>query len=172
MAYEFELIRSDRRTLALEITEDVRLLVRAPRRCPSATIRNFVENHAAWIDKHAEKQRLRAEKTRALTETEIAALIARAEWEIPPLVEKYAALMGLKPANVRITRAQKRFGSCSARNRLCFSYRLMLFPPQAVEYVVVHELSHIVHKNHGKDFYALIRSVLPDYAQRNRLLKK
>lgn len=172
MTDDFELIRSDRRTLALEISVDARLVVRAPRRCSVLTIKKFVESHADWIEKHIEKQRRRTQKIRAMTEDEVAALIARAKQEIPPLVESFAAQMGLRPTNVRITGAQKRFGSCSAQNRLCFSYRLMLFPPEAIEYVVVHELSHIVHKNHGVDFYALIESVLPDYKQRDRMLKK
>jgi len=172
MTDNYELIRSDRRTLALEITADARLVVRAPRRCPAGTIRSFVENHADWIEKHTEKQRRRAESMRALSPDEIAALFDRAEQDIPLVVKSYAAQMGLHPASVRITGAQKRFGSCSVRNGLCFSYRLMLYPQEAIDYVVVHELAHIVHKNHGRDFYALIQSILPDYKQRDALLKK
>lgn len=79
--------------------------------------------------------------------------------------------MGLTPAGIKITSAEKRFGSCSAKDSLCFSYRLMLYPPDAVDYVVVHELAHIRHKNHGKQFYALIAQVMPDYKERERLLK-
>lgn len=58
------------------------------------------------------------------------------------------------------------------KNGLCFSWRLMQYPPEAVDYVVVHELAHIVHKNHGNAFYALIGSVLPDYPARRALLRK
>ena len=79
--------------------------------------------------------------------------------------------MGLTPAGISITGAEKRFGSCSGKNRLCFSWRLMLYPPEAVDYVVVHELAHIRHKNHGRDFYALVASILPDYRQREALLR-
>ena len=71
--------------------------------------------------------------------------------------------MNIKPTGVKITSAQKRFGSCNGKNSLCFSYILMLYPDEAVDYVVVHELSHIRHHNHSKDFYKLISSVLPDY---------
>lgn len=172
MTYEYELLRSNRRTLSLEITEDLRLIIRAPRRCPNAYIRSFVEAKSDWIDSHMEKQRLRAESRTELSEEDISGLISLAKKEIPPLVESYAAIMGLKPAGVKITSAKRRFGSCSSKNSLCFSYRLMLYPREAVEYVVVHELAHIVHRNHGKDFYALIASVLPDYKKRDRLLKK
>ena len=80
--------------------------------------------------------------------------------------------MGLTPAGVRITGAQKRFGSCSGQNRLCFSWRLMLYPPEAIDYVVVHELAHIHHHNHGPAFYALVEQYMPDYRQRQALLRQ
>ena len=79
--------------------------------------------------------------------------------------------MGLRPAGVTITGAEKRFGSCSAKNRICFSWRLMQYPEEAVDYVVVHELAHILHKNHGKAFYACVEEVLPDWRARRALLK-
>lgn len=172
MTYDYTIIRSDRRTLALEISEEAKLVIRAPRRCPTSYIEGFVEKHAGWIDSHIEKQRLCMEARPRLTEEDKAVLIYRAKAEIPPLVDRYAEIMGLHPAKITITKAQKRFGSCSSQNKLHFSYRLMLYPQAAIEYVVVHELSHIVHKNHGKDFYALLKSVLPDYKKREALLKK
>jgi len=172
MTYDFEIIRSDRRTLALEITENAKILVRAPKRCSMAYIKSFVESHADWIESHMEKQRIRAQIRPQLTDDECEELIKRAREELPPLVKHYAEIMGLAPASVKITKATKRFGSCSSKNRLCFSYRLMQYPQSAIEYVVVHELAHLVHHNHGSDFYALIKSVLPDYKQRDKLLKK
>lgn len=172
MTCDFEIIRSDRRTLALEITNEARLVVRAPKRCPAAYIHSFVESKGDWIEKHMEKQRLRAAQREELSDKDIADLVFCAKREIPPLVEKYAAIMGLVPEGVKITKAERRFGSCSSKNRLCFSCRLMLYPREAIEYVVVHELSHLVNRNHGKAFYALIKSVLPDYKERNALLKK
>ncbi len=172
MAYDYRIIRSDRKTLSLEITSDAKLIIRAPKRCPTPYIQSFAESKSNWIDSHMEKQRLRAASRVPLSEETAAELTDRAKREIPPLVEKYAGIMGLKPAGIKITKAERRFGSCSAKNRLCFSFRLMQYPSEAVEYVVVHELAHIVHRNHGKDFYALIGSVLPDYKERDRLLKK
>lgn len=172
MTYDYKIIRSERKTLALEITDKLIILVRAPKRCPTAYIQSFVESHADWIASHMEKQRLRTEKRRELSDKEIAELIIRAKKELPALVGYYADLMGLSPAGVKITKAAKRFGSCSSKNALCFSFRLMQYPEAAIEYVVVHELAHLVHHNHGSDFYALIKTVLPDYKQRNKLLKK
>ena len=80
----YELIRSRRKTLALEITPDGRLLVRAPLRCSQARIGAFVEAHAAWIEKHLALQRERAaHRPPAPTAAEIEALKARARAELP-----------------------------------------------------------------------------------------
>ena len=79
-------------------------------------------------------------------------------------------MMGVTPAGVKITSARTRFGSCSGKNSLCFSWRLMLYPPQAIDYVVVHEMAHIRHHNHSKDFWAFVASVMPDYRERQALL--
>ena len=99
------------------------------------------------------------------------ALKLKAKEIIPQKVEHFAKIMNLKPTSVKITSAQKRFGSCSGKNSLCFSYILMQYPEKAIDYVVVHELAHIVHKNHSKDFYKLIATYLPDYKERIKLLK-
>ena len=80
--------------------------------------------------------------------------------------------MGLKPTSVKITSAKGRFGSCSAKNGLCFSWRLMAYPERAVRYVVVHELAHIAHHNHSPAFYALVEKYMPDYKERQKLLKE
>lgn len=172
MAYEYTIIRSSRRTLALEISDDLKLVIRAPNRCSMAYIESFVNKHTDWIDSHMEKQRHRMESRKTLTEEEQNDLLMKAKEVIPPLVDRYAKMMGLCPSGVKITHAQKRFGSCSARNSLCFSLKLMQYPQEAIEYVVVHELSHIVHKNHGKEFYTLIESVLPEYKKMEALLKR
>ena len=74
-------------------------------------------------------------------------------------------------SGITITAARTRFGSCSPKNRLCFSWRLMAYPEEAIDYVVVHELAHLVHRNHGPEFYALVASILPDHKQRRALLK-
>ena len=87
-------------------------------------------------------------------------------------MEYYGRLMGLMPTGLTITDARKRFGSCSGKNRISFAWRLMRYPEEAIDYVVVHELAHIRHKNHGEAFYQLIASVLPDYKERIKLLKE
>lgn len=168
----YALIRSGRRTLSVEVTREGQVVVRAPMRCSHVTVERFVAQHQDWIEKHLEKQRLRLENYREPTEEEKHVLIEKAKQLLPQRVAYYAAIMGVEPTGITITGAQKRFGSCSGKNRICFSWHLMEYPSEAIDYVVVHELAHIVHKNHGQAFYALIESILPDYRQRIKLLKR
>ena len=63
------------------------------------------------------------------------------------------------------------FGSCSSKRRISFSFRLMQYPAEAIDYVVVHELAHLRHMNHSPQFYALIEQYMPDYKSRRALLK-
>lgn len=169
--YAYTLIRSKRKTIALQVTPALEVLVRAPQRAPKRELDRFVAAHTDWIRRQMERQQQRALERPAPTEEELRALKACARAELPPLVEHYARLMGLSPTGVKITSAKTRYGSCSARNSLCFSCLLMRAPRPAIEYVVVHELAHIPHKNHGPDFYALVERILPDYKVRRKLLK-
>jgi predicted metal-dependent hydrolase len=172
MGYSYELIRSDRKTLSLEVTRELPLRVRAPRRCAKAVIDGFVAKHAGWIEKQMERQKKRVGAAPPEpTPEEAAALKRRAKEVLPERVAYFSKIMGLAPSGIRITSAKRRFGSCSAKSSLCFSFRLMGYPEPAVDYVVVHELAHIKHKNHGSKFYALVASILPDYKERRKLLK-
>ena len=168
----YELIRSRRKTLALEITGDGRVLVRAPNRMSRERIDAFVRSHAAWIEKHLEIQRHRAaNRPPAPTEAEIEALKARAREVLPGKVACWSKIMGVTPTGFKVTAAQKRYGSCSGKNSLCFSCFLMRYPEAAIDLVVVHELCHIREKNHGPGFYALLERYLPDWRERKQLLK-
>jgi len=87
-------------------------------------------------------------------------------------VSYYSELMGLFPFSLKITNALKRYGSCSHKNSLCFSWRLVLAPPSIIDYVVVHELSHIKEKNHSKNFWRLVSKFIPDYKSKRVWLRK
>ena len=168
----YELIRSRRRTLALEITKDCRVLVRAPLRLSQVKIDAFVVSHTDWIQTHLEQQRQRmASAPPPPTPGEIAALKAKAQAVLPGKVAYWSAKMGVHPTRLKITTARKRYGSCSGKDSLCFSCFLMNQPEAAIDLVVVHELCHIKEKNHGPRFYALLEQYLPDYKKRKKLLR-
>ena len=169
---EYELTRSRRKTVCLKIESDGRVRVLAPQRMPKRDIDAFVMKNAGFIETHLKRVKAHEERFPPLNEEEKARMVDEAIEYIPGRVEYYGRLMGLEPAGIRVTMAEHRFGSCSGKNRLCFSYRLMRYPREAIDYVVVHELSHIVHKNHGRDFYRLIESVLPDWQRRENMLRE
>jgi len=168
---KIEYIRSDRRTLALEVTKDLRVLVRLPRRYPQERAEQFVREHRDWILAHLQQQAERAEKYEKSRE-EIEALRAKAKTYIPGRVAYFSRLTGLTPTGLRITSARTRFGSCSLKNSLNFSLFLMEYSAGAVDYVVLHELCHIKHKNHSRDFYALVARYMPDYKKYVKELRR
>lgn len=169
----YKLIRSDRRTLSMELSPTGDLILRAPRRLPLREIEEFIKSHEAWIRKHrAHLQKRDAfHEEHFATEEQITALIAHAKAVLPGKTDYWAKIMGVTHTGVCITRAQKRFGSCSPTNHIAYSYRLMAYPEDVIDYVVVHELAHIRHKNHSADFYAFVARFLPDYKRREAILK-
>lgn len=172
MEISYTLIRSERKSLSLKINEALEVIVRAPVLIPQPVIDQFVEKHASWIEEHTEKAKKRMQKLPEPTPELFHSLSIFAAEYIPGRVEHYANIMGCRPEGITITAARTRFGSCSSKNRVCFSCLLMRYPKEAIDYVVVHELAHIPHKNHGKAFYALVAHVLPDYKERMALLRE
>lgn len=171
-AVSYELIRSSRRSLALEITPDCRVVVRAPLRTAQKQIDAFVAAHEEWLAVHMARQQARRAAHPEPTPEQREAYLCRAREELPDRVARYSAMMGLYPAGITITGARTRFGSCSGKNRISFSWRLMAYPDAAIDYVVVHELAHIRHKNHSAAFYDCIAQVLPDWRERRALLRE
>lgn len=172
LKYEYRVIKSKRKTAAIEIDENCNLILRVPLRYSQKTVEKLLSDHTEWIEKHMIIQREKQKNKIVLSDEQINSLKEKARNIIPERVEYYSKIMGLKISGIKITSAQKRFGSCSGKNSLCFSYILMQYPMEAVDYVVVHELAHIVYKNHGKDFYRLIEKYLPDYKLREKMLKR
>ncbi|MDD4913734.1 MAG: SprT family zinc-dependent metalloprotease [Methylococcales bacterium] len=88
------------------------------------------------------------------------------------LIEHHAPRMGLFPRSLKIKTQKSRWGSCGPNNDINLNWLLMLAPPEAMEYVVVHELCHIRHKNHSADFWGLVAEHLPAYQQQRQWLKQ
>ena len=87
-------------------------------------------------------------------------------------MEHYSEEMGVSYAKVSINSANTRLGSCSSKKTLNFSYRLMLYPHEAIEYVCVHELAHLIEMNHSRKFWSIVEAYMPDYKARKKLLKR
>ena len=87
-------------------------------------------------------------------------------------VKYYSSVTGLKYRKIRITNAQRRWGSCSPKNNINFPWRLVMTPPEIIDYVVVHELAHIAEKNHSRKFWKKVENILPDYKKRKTWLRE
>ncbi len=96
----------------------------------------------------------------------------QAESVIPAKVRAFAARFGLRYRSVRISAAVSRWGSCSSKGTLNFSWRLMMAPMQALDYVVAHELAHLVEHNHSKRFWAQVSQMFPAYRDARRWLRE
>ena len=170
-SFAYRLCYADRKSLSLKVELDGSLSVRAPYGYPTDKIDAFVLTKQPWICRC--RQRL-AEQEAAyppLSPTEKQALREYGRRYLDRVLPGYAARLGVQPVTVRITDPKKRFGSCSSNGTLCFALSLFRYPEAAVDYVIVHELSHLIEPNHSPAFYALVASVLPDYRERERLLR-
>ena len=169
---EYSIIRSRRRSISIEVNAELEVIVRAPYLAPKSAIEKFVLSKEEWIKKAMEKMKGKAKNSpKLLSDEQIAVLKEKAKLEIPKRVEYFSEITGLKPSAIKITSAKTRFGSCSSKNSLCFSLFLMRYPSECIDYVVLHELCHIKHKNHSKQFYVLIHKYMPDYKIREKKLK-
>ncbi len=166
---EYQLAFSNRKTISISVKNGV-LLVKAPFGTPRSTMDKVCEKHRKWILNRLEKSRAELQKP-PLSAAEIKTLKEEAKLYFSETSRHFSKIMGLKFGRIKITSAKTRFGSCSSSRNICFSYLLMLFPEEAREYVVVHELAHIKEMNHSKKFYDIIERYMPDYKLRKRMLK-
>ena len=162
---DIKIIRSNRKTIAIEVTRDGEVVVRAPWLVPKKRLEQFVIEKNGWIQKTLKRV---SQKPR--TDYDEQQLKALAEKIIPKRVEYFADIIGVDYKNITIRRQKTRWGSCSAKGNLNFNCMLVTLPPELLDYVIVHELAHIRHHDHSREFYALIERYMPDHRDRRRLL--
>ena len=180
LSISVEVIYSSRRTMGLEVTADGRVKARVPNRTADAVVEKFVKERAGWIAEKYLLQKARQEKQKLARGTrdyeQNPALEARyrelARAVIGQRVSYFAAKMGVTYGRIPIRDQKTRWGSCSGRGNLNFNWKLVLMPPEVLDYVVVHELAHRKQMNHSPLFWAEVGRVLPDYESRRRWLKE
>lgn len=183
-----KIIRSNRKTLAIQINPDLSVTVRAPIYASQREIGRILKEKEGWIQKHIEKIREQEAKRKEmygekgeygksaereyLSNEEIHKLAEKALEYIPKRVSYFAKQIGVTYGKITIRNQKTRWGSCSSKGNLNFNCLLMLTPPEVIDYVVVHELCHRKEMNHSGAFWAEVEKVLPDYKEQVKWLKE
>lgn len=183
MNIPFQVVRSSRKTIAIQINRDGTVIVRAPRRCSQVAIDAFVQEKQEWIlkqltlcsQKETEKENRRVKVgILCMPETETGCLTYRSQAKqvFARKVAWYAQQMQVSYGTIAIREQKTRWGSCSSRGNLNFNWRLILAPEPVLDYVVVHELAHRKEMNHSTRFWGIVEEMMPDYRQYRGWLKQ
>lgn len=177
---EYELIRSKRRSVGFEVKPGGRIIIKIPNRMPLSSLPQMIEAKKDWLYEAYLRQSSKEDVSQLRQEEKSDPRLIYLEKKyrqaakqyIYERVEYYLPLTGGHYSSIRIGDQKTRWGSCSSNKTLSFSWRLMLAPPRVLDYVVVHELCHLTHMNHSKEFWTLVASVDPDYKEHRKWLKE
>ena len=171
-------IRSDRRSFAIEIGMDKKIKVRVPRRASKAQIEEMLKAKHDWILKTLDKIEQRNSagthelEEAVLSSKEVKKLKKEARKRLTSLTEYWAEKIGVSYGRISIRGQKTRWGSCSSKGNLNYNYLLMLCPDDVIEYIVIHELCHRIYMNHSKRFWEKIEEFCPNYRQARKWLKQ
>ena len=169
LTVQYSIIKSNRKTISIQIQPDSKVIVRAPKRMRIEEISRFVESKAGWIEKHLSNRT--EQNQQKLTDQELKTLREKARALVTERVRFYAPLIGVTYNQIAIRAQHTRWGSCSSKGNLNFNCLLALVPPEVLDYIVVHELCHLKELNHSDRFWNEVAKTLPDYKTRKKWLK-
>lgn len=173
--FPYRLIRSSRKTLAIQVSTSGQVTVRAPRTMPESTIDDFLTKKESWILKHLSHATPAPTNTLAenhpLSDFRRSYYMESARKIFKRKTAFYAGKMGVTYGRITIREQKTRWGSCTSEGNLNFNWRLIFAPENVLDYVVVHELAHRKEMNHSPAFYAVVASVMPEYKTYEKWLK-
>lgn len=175
-AVSYQLIRSARKTIAIQIKENGTVIVRAPHRCSRSAVDDFIRIKQDWIQKHLDRlgssrdvqeEKIRSGEIAPLPQTreEILECRRQAAAVFAERTAYYSGLMQVSYQKITIREQKTRWGSCSSKGNLNFNWRLVLAPEGVLNYVVVHELAHRREMNHSPRFWQIVADIMPEYQQ-------
>lgn len=165
-SYDVLIRRKRVKNLSLYIKPpDGHIEITAPSRMAKRDIESFVREKRRWIESKRrsilESPQRNAEEA---SEEEIQEWYEMLRAFTPPLIEKWERIIGVKAGPIAYRNMKTRWGSCKpSTGRICLNVRLALYPPDCLEYVVVHELCHLIERGHGERFYELMDTYLPHW---------
>lgn len=168
------LVRKRVKNLNLRIRrQDGEVEVSAPFHVCDVDVERFVREKRVWIEaKRAQAAASPSALAAEASPQEVAEWRAVVEACVPALVEAWEPIMGVKAGKLAYRNMTSRWGSCQpATGRICINVRLALYPPECLEYVVVHELCHLLERGHGPRFKALMDAFMPDWRTRRAKLR-
>ncbi len=177
MTEQIDIIRSNRKTISVEIKQDLRIIVRAPICMRMVDIQKFIDEKTPWIEKHLQKLKARKQadkdttSLKPFTEEEIRELGLIACEKLSERVEELANIIGVTYGGITVRNQVSRWGSCSSKGNLNLNCLLMLCPDEVRDYVIIHELCHLKHMDHSKSFWAMVEKYCPEYKERRKWLK-
>lgn len=167
-----QVIRSRRRTISLRVNDDGEVIVNADHRVPMSFIEIFVSKKRSWIERTKQKIEGRKKNAIIINPHLVSQYKKQAHDIIQERISYYSTITGLKFSKFRITSAKSRFGSCTSKGVLSFSWRLIFYPKEVIDYIVVHELTHLREFNHSRNFWERVELVLPEYKTHKKWLKE
>jgi len=225
--YEFEIIRSNRKTIGIIVNADQELIVRSPKRTTIKKIKSLLTKKEDWILKKlarmaeikappaekkfisgdffhylgrkyklkiiaevslekmkvelkqkrliikypAELQNNKEKRKAAIRELLISWYRSQAKVKINELIKIHKKKLKVEPNRIVIKKQRKRWGSCSSKQNLNFNWKIIMAPLAVIEYLVVHELVHLIHPNHSRDFWQTVAEIIPDYQEKKEWLR-
>lgn len=167
----YTLIYCDRQNIQISV-KSAEIIVRAPKGTAKRKIEAFIRENLEKIKTALEKQKTRQDSFHVSSAEELLEMKRAAKEYFTRKTAEYAEIMGLKYSRVSITQAKTRHGSCSYKARsINYSCYMMRYPEELRDYVVVHELSHLMHPNHSRAFYDYLKIYMPDYKERKARLR-
>ena len=170
MDISYTLMKTNRKTISIQITPTGQVEVRCPRRCSRREAEAFVISKQDWIRKHLEAI-ARKPVLPQLSEAELRTLAKQAAAILPENVNRFAKQIGVSYGRITIRSQKTRWGSCTAQGNLNFNCLLILMPQEVQDYVVIHELCHRKHLNHSPEFWSEVERHCPNYRIHKKWLK-
>ncbi|MDD6000119.1 MAG: SprT family zinc-dependent metalloprotease [Lachnospiraceae bacterium] len=164
--------RKERKTLSIGIQEDGSLMIKAPLYMKQEIIERFLNQKRYWIYKQVKRMEDNRKNRIVYSREQERVLRQQARIRLTERTDYYKKILGVDYNRIRIADQKTRWGSCSSTGTISYNWHLVLLPDAILDYVVVHELCHVIQMNHSKEFWALVEQVLPDYRMRRKWLKE